>query len=64
MTCNYVTLRGDELTPEVCGHSCQGDYCIQHQRMMDPVDQLDRDLLKMIREIRESKSQSQRGTNL
>ena len=57
MTCNYVTLRGDDddLTPAVCGHSCHGDYCVQHQRMLDPVDELDHALLEMFREIRNNR---------
>lgn len=52
MSCIYIGLYGKELKPAVCDRPCDGDYCVEHQKLIEAVDELDRELQETIRERR------------
>lgn len=53
MTCKYIVIYGTKEFPVgLCERPCDGDYCVEHQKMMTAVEQLDRELQLRIRERR------------
>jgi hypothetical protein len=53
MSCKYIALYGTDNFPVgLCDRPCAGEYCVEHKRMMDAVDELDRELQLRVRERR------------
>jgi hypothetical protein len=58
VSCKYIALcasQDEELYITMCARPCEGDYCAQHQKRMDQIEQLDREMQQIVREHREKK---------
>jgi hypothetical protein len=56
-SCQYVILTVPDLGPALCAHPCDWDYCPQHKKALDAVNELDCELQQIIRENRKLKDQ-------
>jgi hypothetical protein len=53
MPCKYIsTYPNPDYPAGPCGLPCDGDYCLDHQKMMTAVDELEREMQLRIRERR------------
>ena len=54
MSCKYIALYSRPVDEEpytsMCACPCPGDYCDEHQKKIDVVNELDRELQEIIRE--------------
>jgi hypothetical protein len=52
MSCKYMLIGSATL----CARPCEGDYCTEHQKSMDAVDEMYRGIQEFIREKRNEES--------
>lgn len=45
--CKYVTMQGDVAIP--CERPCLGLYCLEHQRLMDEIDGLEKEIDRIVK---------------